>query len=362
MALYYKEGHSDKEYHVHLLQSGAGGYKVRIEYGRRGQSLTSSEKTPSEVDFDEANSIFEGLVHQKKLKGYTEAAGQAPYVGSDKADKISGILPQLLNPIDNEELKKLLKDDDWCMQEKKDGKRLLLRKTGKTGSEAINRKGLFIAVSEAVAEEAKTIKGTFLLDGEIIGETFWAFDLLEFSGTNYRMETYKTRYEKLKNLLNYGGEKIKVVPTAFTTQDRISEFKRLKKEGVEGVVFKRLDSIYKAGRPTSKVDKGDMLKFKFKHTASFIVMGPGPKGKRSVYMGLYEDNTNNIKTVGKVTVLPNFAVPANGSVVEVEYLYAYPEGAVYQPIYLGERDDIDTSACVMSQLKFKKVEIDEEES
>jgi len=115
VALFYKEGTSDKEYHVHLVPKGTG-YVVRIEYGRRGSSLTSSDKTPSPVDLDTANAIFDKQVHEKKLKGYSEGAGQAPYVGSDKEDKISGYLPQLLNPIDDALVEYYFKNKTYCLQ------------------------------------------------------------------------------------------------------------------------------------------------------------------------------------------------------------------------------------------------------
>ena len=43
-----------------------------------------------------------------------------------------------------------------------------------------------------------------------------------------------------------------------------------------------------------------------------------------------------------------------GTVVEVRFLYAFPEsGAIYQPVYLGPRDDIPAEECTVDQLKFK---------
>ena len=41
------------------------------------------------------------------------------------------------------------------------------------------------------------------------------------------------------------------------------------------------------------------------------------------------------------------------AVVEVRYLYAFPEGRLYQPVYLGRRDDVGAEACGREQLKFK---------
>src|SRR5262249_5772544 len=54
----------------------------------------------------------------------------------------SGLLPQLLNPIDEKEAARLIADIAWLMQEKKDGHRMLIRKTGDT-IQAINRASTF---------------------------------------------------------------------------------------------------------------------------------------------------------------------------------------------------------------------------
>ena len=63
-----------------------------------------------------------------------------------------------------------------------------------------------------------------------------------------------------------------------------------------------------------------------------------------------------------MTIPPSEQIPQAGIVVEVRYLYAYPGGSLFQPVYLGQRDDIDPSACVIGQLKYKANGEDEEES
>ena len=38
----------------------------------------------------------------------------------------------------------------------------------------------------------------------------------------------------------------------------------------------------------------------------------------------------------------------------VKYLYAFSEsGSIYQPVYLGKRNDIPAAECVTDQLKYK---------
>jgi bifunctional non-homologous end joining protein LigD len=63
--------------------------------------------------------------------------------------------------------------------------------------------------------------------------------------------------------------------------------------------------------------------------------------------------------VGNVTIPANHSIPAKGAIVEVRYLYAYPGGSLFQPVYLGKRDDVDMRACTVSQLKFKAGEPEE---
>ncbi|MGD0465002.1 MAG: DNA ligase, partial [Tepidisphaeraceae bacterium] len=84
--------------------------------------------------------------------------------------------------------------------------------------------------------------------------------------------------------------------------------------------------------------------------ASCIVAGANGS-RRSVKLEL-SDGSRRIG-IGNVTISPNHPIPAVNQIVEVRYLYAYPGGSVYQPVYLGKRDDVDPAACTIKQLKFK---------
>jgi bifunctional non-homologous end joining protein LigD len=64
--------------------------------------------------------------------------------------------------------------------------------------------------------------------------------------------------------------------------------------------------------------------------------------------------------VGNVTVPANQQIPKAESVIEVRYLYAFPGGSLFQPICLGQRDDVDPAACTLVQLKYKAAGEDEE--
>lgn len=174
ITLYYREGNSDKVYQC-AIEASHGGFLVNFAYGRRGSTLSAGTKTSAPVDYDTARRIYDKLVLEKTAKGYTAGETGMPYQNTPKADRFTGITPQLLNPVDLSKIERLMTDDGWVMQEKFDGRRLLLKKEGDKVT-AINRKGLVVGVASSIVHQAQKLYGDFLLDGECIGEVFHAFD------------------------------------------------------------------------------------------------------------------------------------------------------------------------------------------
>jgi len=119
-------------------------------------------------------------------------------------------------------------------------------------------------------------------------------------------------------------------------------------------VFKQSSAPYTPGRPASG---GNHLKLKFTATASCIVAKVNGT-KRSVALVLLEGDKR--VPVGNVTITASQPIPKAGSVIEVRYLYAYPGGSLFQPVCLGQRDDIEPAACTLGQLKYKAAGEDDE--
>lgn len=71
VSLYFKEGTSDKEYHLQLVQE-KGKCLVNFQYGRVGNELKSGTKTPIPVSTEEAEKIYEKILKEKLAKGYSE--------------------------------------------------------------------------------------------------------------------------------------------------------------------------------------------------------------------------------------------------------------------------------------------------
>lgn len=344
VSLYYREGSSDKVYQAAIEPAGQQ-FVVNFAYGRRGATLTTGTKTSFPVDYATAKKIYIKLVGEKKAKGYTEGTDGTPYQHTDK--QASGVLPQLLNPIEEAEVELLLRDDNYCAQEKFDGRHLLVRKQD-DHLEGINKKGLLVGLPQTVADDFRQFPGSFIPDGESIGDDYHVFDLLEWNGENLRPLPYRARLTSLINLLASAQHRhVHYVETAFTTRQKTELWQRLRLENREGIVFKRLDALYVPGKPNSG---GPQLKFKFVTTLSAVVAKINVK--RSVELGLFNGRT--LVSCGNVTIPVNQDIPQVGAICEVRYLYAAKaSGVLYQPVYLGPRDDVDPGECLVSQLKYK---------
>ncbi len=368
-SLYFREGASDKEYHA-AIEPKADGFIVTFAYGRRGNTLTVGTKTEAPVSLDEATKVFGKLIASKIAKGYQSGIHgrptqpqptqepNRPYQQTGNEGTDSGIRCQLLNSVDSSELDRLLNDIHYCLQEKHDGRRLMVRKQG-NGVIGINRRGLVVAISEPIREAVAQIPFDVLIDGEAVGETLHAFDLLEVKGNDLRQCRYLDRCVRLLDLLDpadpadHAKSALRPVKTYVDSVTKRRMFEAYRQSNREGVVFKQVDASYSPGRPNSG---GSQLKYKFVESASFVVTARN--AKRSVALGLYESNghCNNDKLVpaGNVTIPPNHAVPAVGEVCEVQYLYGFREsGSIYQPVYIGKRCDIPPSECTTDQLKYK---------
>lgn len=353
ITLYFRDGRSDKVYQVQL-EPQQGGFVVNFQFGRRGSTLQSGTKTLNPVPYDNAKKVYDRLVAEKKGKGYAEGETGTPYQVGEQIGRASGLLPQLSNPVEEQKLDQLIADDRWYMQEKKDGRRMLVRKTGDV-IEGINRTGMIVSLPDAVVQTVRHLGGDLILDGEAVGDIYWAFDLLQIEGEDLRGDSVEKRFDELAVLLDSIPEgAVPLIPYATTAWAKRRLFERLKAERAEGIVFKHRVATYAPGRPASG---GDHLKFKFTATATCEVLHPND-GKRSVAVAVRQDPGDGFVEIGNVTIPANFRMPAVGALVEVRYLYAYVGGSLYQPVYLGERNDVD-AADSASTLKFKQGEDDE---
>jgi bifunctional non-homologous end joining protein LigD len=353
-SLYFREGNSDKEYHA-AIEPREDGYVVNFAYGRRGNTLTAGTKTQNPVPLKQAQAIHQKLVASKIAKGYQPGNPGRPYrqspIPNTSADNghDSGIRCQLLNPVEECEMRRLLTGTTHCLQEKYDGRRLLVRKQGDVIT-GINRRGLVVAIPEPIRHAVEEIPFDVLIDGEAVGDTLHAFDLLEVKGNDLRQRRYLDRFSGLIMVIPPCQPALRWVSTVVDPNDKVEAYEELRQNGCEGVVFKDINAPFSPGRPNSG---GTQLKYKFVESASFVVTGHN--AKRSVALGLCNgDGEEKLVPAGNVTIPPNHPVPDVGAVVDCRYLYCLRQsGAIYQPVYIGPRSDIPASECTTDQLKYK---------
>jgi bifunctional non-homologous end joining protein LigD len=343
--LYYQEGSSDKVYHIWIEQVGANN-TVRYEYGRRGSTLQSEVKI-RDTHHAKAAEILLRIVAEKLGKGYKNYdPKKGPPIPGSMAGVTTG--PSTApatggseSPVAGVDMGGNSVGDRSMSPE---GKVMAWNKMGKR----IEPPREFCSVLQ------KEFAGfQFTIDGEACGKVFMAFDILEVEGNSCRDQSYEDRLVLLGMLMR-SAKKQQVFKEAFTATSRKEKewvVKELKKGGAEGVVAKFLDAPYRAGRPNSG---GSALKFKFVASATCLVMLVNEKRSVQIAVRMGKDK---ITPVGSVAIPVNHEVPKVGDHIEVRYLYAYRGGSLYQPVYLGKRDDADVDD--VSTLKFKKEENNE---
>ena len=190
---------------------------------------------------------------------------------------------------------------DWVYEIKFDGFRALAYKHG----DAVhllsrNEKDFaerFPEIADAVTELAVD---DAILDGEIValdakgrssfqrlqgienGERpplhYYVFDLLQLDGKSLRDEPLSTRKARLETLLKKAPEAIRY---SASLEGKLPDLmKRAKHLGLEGLIGKRRDSLYEAGKRT-----GSWIKLKISQEQEFVIGGYTPPGGSRKHLG-----------------------------------------------------------------------------
>lgn len=360
-SLYFKVGSSDKEYHLRLEQVDAttDAFNVTAQYGRRGGTLATHCKTKAgALPYAQAKKLFDKIKRGQLSEGYVEAAKGAPATQVDApSETTADIKPQeLLTEITGAELQELLADPRYWMQDKSDGhSRGVVKQAGKIFG--INKFGKPVPLPAEIHAELSEIElETFQIDAELVGSKLVCRDLLVADG-DISAQPYESRFIRLVEIL-YSSHRgapadlqfIAVVRT-WCQKEKRAALERSKTERREGVVFKLASAPYSPGR------SGQNKKFKFVKTLSGIAGKPRAKGKDSVEVFLIEKrvgvenriNVGTVSLIGKVDV-------KEGDVLEIAYLYAYPNGKMVQARLLDVRDDVTAEECTTAQLVFRREE------
>lgn len=256
-------------------------------------------------------------------------------------------------------------DGDLWAQQKLDGMRLItethyefgdqdgiIRFWGRDGQTFTKR----IPPSVRLLLKELSRMGTFVLDGELVGDTYWIFDALlmqDAEGAVLLDETdpYRQRYDMLSQLAGAfeWGEGVRLIRQATTPWTKHELWRNVVDAHGEGMIFRDPDGTYRQG-------KRELLKLKLIKSVDAIVSAVGLDGHDNCEYEVYVDGTDETLTIGRCSLSGKQAVKV-GDVIEVIYLYATPATnkkpiRLYQPRLHAVRDDKPPEECLLSQIHF----------
>lgn len=184
--------------------------------------------------------------------------------------------------------------------------------------------------------------------------TYMAFDILQCDERDFREKNFWYRREQLESHIGTGGT-IRTVPH---TRDGEAMWAMVQEHELEGMVAKRLLSLYREGRSR------DWLKIKRTSTVTCLVGGHEPgTGSRAATFGALNlyllDDANKLVEIGPVgsgfsdrelVDIRQLLDAGQPFIVEVGYLDVTPGGRLRQPVFLRVRTDIGIGACTLNQL------------
>lgn len=346
--LYCTEGSSDKEYRISVIEASAGLFHVVCQNGRRGGPLKDQPKTKTPVSLDEAVAIATGIEREKTRKGYTLDESGVAYALTEKAGDVSGWLPCLPTPITPESLPAYLADDEYAVQEKKNGERRGIEIT-RDGVRGMNRKGLYVSIPQPWIETLARLAPDTILDGEHVGDTLYVFDVVKYGGRDLSKVPFAARAASLEPFaaLFAADAFVWFVPTVRGAAAKRELLASIEAAGGEGIVLRNIRGTYRPGS-VANPESADLLKFKFQETASAIVTSVHPT-KRSVSLAVLDAAGAEID-VGNVTIPANHAIPAVGAIADVRFMYLYEGGSFFQPVYLGVRAEQTREDAVLAKI------------
>jgi bifunctional non-homologous end joining protein LigD len=243
--LYRPDGSSELVYHLCLKPRG-GGYVVNFAHGLRATKLCSDTATPTPVHYDHAQQIYAQLVAERSAQGYL--VQERSRLDTESGDIDGAVRPRPIRPVDIDisKAEKLISNHEWWLQEKYEGKHLLIRKSDVT-VDGVDGAGMIVPLPAAVTNAAKKVPFRWVMEGVCLDDTFTVFDLAQFEMMNFRGLTYMARLTALRKLLHRPSPHLNIAETGTEFMPKLRLLKRLREEGSKGIVLRKLNGVLRRG-------------------------------------------------------------------------------------------------------------------
>jgi bifunctional non-homologous end joining protein LigD len=305
-------------------------YLVRLRDERQWLLIRGGEDMPPVSQKLDDTSALSGKTMKELAKGDRVWRSGPPGPRSGTRSAKPAPLPEFIEP-----MKALLVDSppagDWLYEIKFDGFRAIALRGGPQARLlSRNEKDFGAKFPEVMASVSELDVKDAVIDGEIValddkgissfqllqafelGQErppifYYAFDLLRLNGKDLRERPLSERKEKLSKLLKDAPGVIRFSASLGEHADKL--LGRARELGLEGLIGKRRDSFYEAGRRS-----GNWIKLKLQKEQEFVIGGFTPPGGTrkhfgALLVGVYEDGKP--KFVGKVGTGFNAALLRN---------------------------------------------------
>jgi bifunctional non-homologous end joining protein LigD len=195
--------------------------------------------------------------------------------------------------------------EKWTFEIKFDGYRCIAVKRGREVTLFSRHKKVLNKRFQGVTTALASLEGDFILDGELVALDsqgkpsfqllqgslsqllpiyFYAFDLLNRNGDLLINLPFSRRREMLESLLAAPDDPLRVSPLLRAPAGEVLE--AVRKLGLEGVVGKRINSVYEPGERS-----GAWIKHRTNREQEFVIGGyiPGAHGFDALLVGVYKD-------------------------------------------------------------------------
>ncbi len=195
------------------------------------------------------------------------------------------------------------------------------------------------------------LNGDFVLDGELIGNTYWIFDL-PLAGTMINPSSpYSERRNTLDELFRlWQPEHCSLLPIARTQIDKLQLSLDVIAAGGEGLICNEIDAPYLSGKRSKH-----MLKHKLVKQADCVVIDKGREGKDNLTLALWDDKV--LREIVDVSALTGDGPRCSiGDVVTINYL-GWNGHRLTQAVRPCLRHDKAPAECTIDQVQLSGQEI-----
>lgn len=231
---------------------------------------------------------------------------------------------------------------DWMWNPKYDGHRVIIDYLGDE-PKILNRKGLPYSARPFKVKVPPKMKG-WMIDGEYVWNCkepyVFVFDVLAVRGDPIMDYPYSKRISFLDIAQNTAGFTWSY-PRFDVPQDKRLE--SLKSHPlIDGIVFKRVDSIYIPGRTTT------WLKYKFTSSLDLVVTDLNIDDKANCEISVMDDTEGRTFPIGRASTTGMKI--KKGDVVTVRFLEFTKRGRLREPRIVEVRGDKTPIECTVDQL------------